>query len=168
MPAVAEQLRRAREERKLDIYQVAEITKIKTDHIRALESGDYNVFAAPVYIRGFIRTYAKVLKLDESQLIADLEAELAQTEKFRELPPLTKKPRGALDFLMLTLSRLNWRVATAVAGAVIVFLLAWIGFRTLRSRNETDPLKNLGPGLHQARPDQSGELLPLPTNGGTK
>src|SRR5881628_753812 len=98
MSTVAELLRTAREEQKLNIYQVAEITKIKTDHLRALEASDYDAFAAPVYIRGFVRTYAKVLKLDETQVVADLEAELGQTQKFRELPPLTKKPRGALDF----------------------------------------------------------------------
>src|SRR5258705_11311017 len=39
MATVAEQLRRAREAQNLNVYQVAEITKIKTDHIRALESG---------------------------------------------------------------------------------------------------------------------------------
>src|SRR5947209_1505842 len=162
MPTVAEQLRCAREAQKLDIYQVAEITKIKTDHIRALESGNYETFSAPVYIRGFVRTYARVLKLDESQVVTDLEAELGQTEKFRELPPLTKKPRGALDFLMLRLSRLNWRVATASVGVIFVILVGWMGFKTLRNRNEADPLKNLGPGLHQSRTGQSGELLPLP------
>ena len=162
MPSVAEQLRCAREEQKLDIYQVAEITKIKTDHIRALESGHYDTFSAPVYIRGFVRTYARVLKLDESQVVADLEAELGQTEKFRELPPLTKKPRGALDFLMLKLSRLNWRIAAGLGGIGFVLLVGWIGFHTLRNRNEADPLKNLGPGLYQSRPEQSGELLPLP------
>src|SRR5882762_1702759 len=98
MVTVSEQLRRAREQQQLDIYQVAEITKIKTDHIRALESGNFDMFSAPVYIRGFVRTYATMLKLDESQIVADLEAELGQTEKFRELPPLTKKKGGALDF----------------------------------------------------------------------
>jgi len=164
MPTVAEQLRRAREEQKLNIYQVAEITKIKTDHLRALESSDYDAFAAPVYIRGFVRTYAKVLKLDETQLVADLEAELGQTKKFRELPPLMGKPRGALDFLMLKLSRLNWRVASVVGGLALVFLIGWISIRTIRNRNAADPLKNLGPGLYQAR-EQTGELLPLPTNG---
>ena len=162
MPSVAEQLRCAREEQKLDIYQVAEITKIKTDHIRALESGHYDTFSAPVYIRGFVRTYARVLKLDESQVVADLEAELGQTEKFRELPPLTKKPRGALDFVMLKLSRLNWRIAAGLGGIGFVLLVGWIGFHTLRNRNEADPLKNLGPGLYQSRPEQSGEILPLP------
>ena len=51
MATVADQLRRAREAQQLNIYQVAEITKIKTDHIRALESGNYDTFSAPVYIR---------------------------------------------------------------------------------------------------------------------
>src|SRR6266446_8543665 len=123
MPTVAEQLQRAREEQQLNIYQVAEITKIKTDHIRALEAGQFDSFSAPVYIRGFVRTYAKILKLDESQVVADLEAQLSQTEKFREPPPLTKKPRGALDLLMLKLSRLNWRIAIGVLAVTLVLLI---------------------------------------------
>jgi cytoskeletal protein RodZ len=164
MPTVAEQLRHAREEQKLNIYQVAEITKIKTDHIRALESGNYDAFSAPVYIRGFVRTYARVLKLDESRVVADLEAELGQTKKFREPPPLTQKPRGALDFLMLKLSRLNWRIAAGLVGVVFVLLAVYLAVRGLRNRDETEPLKNLGPGLYQSKSDQSGELLPLPTN----
>jgi len=168
MPTVAEQLRCAREEQKLDIYQVAEITKIKTDHIRALESGNYDTFSAPVYIRGFVRAYAKVLKLDESQVVADLEAELSQTEKFRELPPLTQKPRGPLDFLMLKLSGLNWRIAAGVAGVVVLLVLGAVGLRSLKTRNEADPLKNLGPGLYHPKADQSGALLPLPTNAAQK
>jgi cytoskeletal protein RodZ len=80
MPTVSEQLRRAREAQNLDIYQVAEITKIKTDHIRALESGNFDVFTAPVYIRGFIRTYATALKLEVPGLLAELDQELGRSE----------------------------------------------------------------------------------------
>ncbi|MGH7954054.1 MAG: helix-turn-helix domain-containing protein, partial [Limisphaerales bacterium] len=50
MPTVAEQLRAAREVQKLTIHQVAEKTKIRTDHVRALEDGNFSVFSAPVYI----------------------------------------------------------------------------------------------------------------------
>src|SRR3989442_410993 len=39
MSTVAEQMRRAREEQSLTVHQVSDITKIKTDHIRALEDG---------------------------------------------------------------------------------------------------------------------------------
>ena len=48
MSTVAEQLRQAREARNLTVQQVAEITKIRTDHVRAVEEGNYDVFSAPV------------------------------------------------------------------------------------------------------------------------
>jgi cytoskeletal protein RodZ len=160
MPTVAEQLRHAREEQKLNIYQVAEITKIKTDHIRALEAGQYDAFSAPVYIRGFVRTYAKALRLDVGTVSATLEAELSRTERFREPPPLMEKPRGALDFLMLQLSKLNWRILGTVAGAGLVLLILFFSLRGCRSRR-SDPLKGLGPGIYQPT-NATGEVLPLP------
>src|SRR3954462_400778 len=138
MATVAEQLRQAREEQNLNIYQVAEITKIKTDHIRALESGTYDSFSAPVYIRGFVRTYAKALKLDVAQVSGDLDAELSKTEKFAEPPPLVERQKGALDFFMLQMSKLNWRILV-VGAAVGLFLVVFIvGFRTCRSRKKND------------------------------
>ena len=160
MPTVAEQLRHAREEQKLNIYQVAEITKIKTDHIRALEAGQYDAFSAPVYIRGFVRTYAKALKLDANAVSTALDAELARTDKFREPPPLMEKPRGTLDFVMLQLSKLNWRILGTVAGAALVLLILFFSLRGCRSRR-SDPLKGLGPGIYQPT-NAAGELLPLP------
>jgi cytoskeletal protein RodZ len=161
MATVSEQLRLAREQQRLDIYQVAEVTKIKTDHIRALESGTFDVFPAPVYIRGFVRTYAGMLKLDVRQVLSELEAELGQSEKFREPPPLTNAPRSPLDFLMLQLSRLNWRIAFGV-GAIILFLILAAAVIRSRSARTSDPLKDLGPGIHQPKPGKSGETLPVP------
>jgi cytoskeletal protein RodZ len=55
MPTVAEQLRAARETKKLTVQQVADKTKIRTDHVRALEDGNFSVFSAPVYIRGSVK-----------------------------------------------------------------------------------------------------------------
>jgi len=161
MVTVSEQLRRAREAQQLDIYQVAEITKIKTDHIRALESGNFDIFSAPVYIRGFIRTYASMLKLDVPQLLADLEAELGQNEKFREPPPLTNRPRGILDYLTLWFSRMNWRIAVALIGLLIFLVVSVIAIKS-RTRKQDNPLKDLGPGLYQPPKGSSGETLPLP------
>lgn len=161
MATVSEQLRVGREQQQLDVYQVAEITKMKTDHIRALESGVFDVFPAPVYIRGFVRTYATMLKLNVPQVLADLDGELGQTEKFREPPPLTNDPRSPLDFLMLQLTKLNWRIAFGL-GAVIIFLILAVAVIRSRSAKSEDPLKNLGPGVYQPKPAKSGETLPLP------
>jgi len=162
MATVSEQLRQAREQQHLDIYQVAESTKIKTDHIRALESGNFDVFSAPVYIRGFIRTYATMLKLDVPRLLSDLDSELGQSEKFRELPPLTNTPRSPVDFLMLQLSRLNWRILFGIGAGIVFLILAAAVIRSKASK-PADPLKDLAPGQHKAAPGKSGETLPLPT-----
>ena len=161
MATVAEQLRRAREEQNLNVYQVAEITKIKTDHIRALEAGTYDSFSAPVYIRGFVRTYAKALKLDVVKITGDLESELSKTEKFAEPPPLMEREKNPVDFFMLQLSKLNWKMLVPVAVLAVLLIGMVAGFRACRHRKvPEDPLKDLGPGLYQ--PKQAGDKLPLP------
>ena len=101
MSTVAEQLRAAREARKLTIEQVADATKIRTDHIRALEQGNFNAFSAIIYIRGSVKNYATVLKLDVPQILAALDAELKGTEKFSEPPPLVEQRKNLLDHLAL-------------------------------------------------------------------
>ena len=164
MPTVAEQLRRAREAQRLTVYQVAEITKLKTDHVRALEEGNFDAFSAPVYIRGFVRTYANVLKLQVPSIMETLDAELAKTEKFREPPPLGGQAHGWLDYWMLQLSKVNWRLVTPVFALAILVALALWGVRAWQGRQTKNPLDSLGPGLYQPSTNTVGDTLPLPTN----
>ncbi len=162
MSTVAEQLRQAREARHLTIEQVAEITKIRTDHLRALEEGNFNVFSAPVYIRGFVRSLSTLLKLDVPQVMAALDAELGQTSKFAEPPPLSERPKGLMDIVMLQLSQLDWRKGLVALAVLVVLgggILSWLAWRHYRT---TDPLKGLQPGLYQPTQHYSGETLPLP------
>lgn len=160
MSTVAEQLRLAREEKKLTVYQVAEVTKIRTDHIRALEDGNFNVFSAPVYIRGFVRTYATLLKLDTPQIITALDDELSRNDKFRDLPPLMEQTGGALNFITLQLSKLNRRTVRTIAIALVALLVILLVVALVHSHKSSDPLANLQPATYQ--PAQSGETLPLP------
>ena len=73
--------------------------------MRALEEGNYDAFSAPVYIRGFVRNYAKFLKLESEPIMAQLETELGQSDKFSDHPSPAHAPRGVLDMGMLYLSR---------------------------------------------------------------
>lgn len=165
MPTVAEQLHEARETKKLTVQQVAEITKMRTDHLRALEEGNYEIFSAPVYIRGFVRSYSTLLKLDVPKVMADLEAELGQTQKFSEPPPLSKEPRGVVDFFMLQLSKLDWRKTVITVGVLVLLAVLalsvciWLMFH---QKQAADPLKGLKPGVYQSSPGASGETLPVP------
>src|SRR5262245_47143750 len=122
MPTVAELLRQGREDQKLTVQQLGEITKIRTDHLRAPEEGNYELFDAPVYIRGFVRTCAGVLKLDVKEIMAALDKELARTQHLAEPPPLSPEAGGPLDFVMLQLSRVDWR--RGLLGVVLVAAVA--------------------------------------------
>jgi cytoskeletal protein RodZ len=161
MSSVSDRLREAREALGLNIYQVADITKIRTDHIRALEEGRFDAFAAPVYVRGFIRTYAKLLRLDLEEIATALDAELSQDPRLVEPSSLGGGRRGFVDLLMLQLSKVNWWIAIPT---IVLLLLAGGGiaaYRLWSDYRSHDPLANLGPGLYQ--PPQGGDVLPLPS-----
>jgi cytoskeletal protein RodZ len=163
MPTVAEQLRQGREAMKLDIQQVAEATKLKTDQIRALEEGNYHYFSAAVYLHGSVRTYARLLKLDSPKLISQLDAELSGGKKFAEDLPAPARKKSGLDSVMLLLSRLNWVWAAIVIVLALVIFGGVAGYRALKNHQQRDPLKKLGNGMYQS-PESQGDVLPLPTN----
>lgn len=57
-------LRRLRESCDASVAEVAAITKISKRYLRALEENDYGELPAAVYVRGFVREYARALGMD--------------------------------------------------------------------------------------------------------
>lgn len=162
MSSVAEQLRQAREDQGLSLHDLAELTKIRSDHLEALEQANYDPFPAPVYIRGSVRTCACVLRLDVEAVLNALDAELAKSPEFSEPPSLTGERRGPLDWVTYQLSRVNWRLAGA-AGLVLLVLIGLVwGWRTGVRRWREDPLSRLGPGIYRPSAIGEGDLLALP------
>src|SRR5436190_10480805 len=142
MSTVGQQLRTAREARNLTIQEVAEATKIRSDHLRALEEETYDVFSAPVYIRGFIRTYATFLKLDAKKLVEEVKTSLAGSEKHRENPSFSPSKKSFLNVAMYQVSKVNWRiglplvlVAALLLGAFFA-IKAWSLHRSKESNTE--------------------------------
>lgn len=151
---------------KLDVQQVVEATKLKTDQVRALEQGNYDYFTAPVYLRGSVRTYATLLKLDSPKLLAQLDSELTSSKKFADQVPAAARKRGGVDWLMLFVSR-NWGIAAIIIVVAVIALGGAAIYRAWQHRKTSDPLKELGAGVYQpAQP--SGETLPIPATTNVK
>lgn len=162
MPTVGEQLRTAREARKLRVQDVAQATNLRTDHIIALEEGNYAPFPAPVYIRGSVRTYAKLLKLDVMPIMEALSAELSQDKLRDERSPGRRHRRGVLDFLALQLSRFGWK-RTAILLIILALIALFLWIRAARAGEaEKDPLADLPPPIYQPLKSTEGAYLPLP------
>lgn len=72
---VGERLALARSNQELSVEQVAGQLKWSVRQIAEIEAGHYSVFPDMLTVRGFVRTYAKILKIDSTVLLQDIEAE---------------------------------------------------------------------------------------------
>jgi cytoskeletal protein RodZ len=70
MPALGDEFRSAREARGLTLSDVGEKIHIRSVYLNAIETEDWKAIGAPVYVRGFLRTYARFLGLDGEAAIA--------------------------------------------------------------------------------------------------
>lgn len=71
-------LREARERLGMSVHDVAERTKFAPRQVEALEANDFAHLPQTTFLRGFVRSYARVLQLDEVALIAALPGEPAK------------------------------------------------------------------------------------------
>ncbi|GAC1307649.1 MAG: helix-turn-helix domain-containing protein [Vulcanimicrobiaceae bacterium] len=118
MPGLGDEFRAAREARHLSLADVSEQIHIREVYLQSLENGDPS-FAASVYVKGFIRTYARFLGLDSEACVAHFGALGAATPQ-----PLATAPRTPLERDRPGSTPWLW-----LAGAAAAVLIAFVGFK---------------------------------------
>jgi cytoskeleton protein RodZ len=109
-------LSQARQAQSLTTADVARRLKLSVWQVEALESGRYQQLPGAVFVRGFIRNYARLLKLDPEELVHAATGLLPQSAPRPETPPSRDTPFPAAG---------TWRWRRfAVAAAVIVAVLS--------------------------------------------
>lgn len=91
MQTIGERLEEARKRKGISIREAAEHTKIRGDYLQKFEANTFDIDLPALYIRGFIRTYARYLELDPERLAGDVDAALARDGK-----PARREHREAL------------------------------------------------------------------------
>ncbi len=100
MAGFGEKLRRERELRGISLDQIATATKISTRMLKALEDEKFDLLPGGIFNKGFIRSYAKFLGIDEEQAVADYVAATGPEEPINNLPQITdipERPARQLD-----------------------------------------------------------------------
>jgi cytoskeleton protein RodZ len=110
-------LAQAREELDLTVADVARHLKISPAQVEALEAGAYERLPGRVFVRGFLRNYAKLLGVDPLPLLKSIEPEMPQPVPMRESPPSEEvvMPRG---------EGAGWILYAGIVAVVIVAGLA--------------------------------------------
>src|ERR1700761_4143521 len=76
MKTVGKQLQEARLAKNWTPEMASRETKIKVERVKDLEGDDYSHFNNATYARGFVRTYARALGLDEYKILRQLDNKL--------------------------------------------------------------------------------------------
>ncbi len=69
MDSIGDFFKQVRETKGLTVDEVASKTRIRTDFVKALEEGNFAKLPDQVFARGFVRSYARSLGLDEEDAI---------------------------------------------------------------------------------------------------
>ena len=135
MKTVGKQLEEARLAKNWTPELASRETKIKVDRLRDLEADDYSHFASPTYARGFVRTYARALGLDEYRILRQLDNKLPDDDSANMvtetgvayLPETTMPPRAAhRDYTGLYIVMALGAVVT-LAIVVVLFKVYQVG-----------------------------------------
>lgn len=78
-------LKAARENVGLTREQLAKRSRLTLNNIQALEENDWQVLPALVYVRGFIRIYAREVGIEAKQAIRLLDICLAEEQEAKEM-----------------------------------------------------------------------------------
>ncbi|MEW6514403.1 MAG: helix-turn-helix domain-containing protein [Pseudomonadota bacterium] len=115
--SVGRQLRVAREAAQLSLDEVANSLKFSPRQIEALEADNYDALPGATIVRGFVRSYARLLRLDADDLLRQLEPVIPSMPA-EVRPPgnmgIASQPRGVRELSPLVTVALVLLLAAAM------------------------------------------------------
>lgn len=91
---LGERLNKLRSEKRITLGEVSRSTRIQIKYLEYLEDGRFEKLPADVYVKGFIRSYAQYLGMDENYLIRLYEREKEIHKNVKKEDPKTPPWRG--------------------------------------------------------------------------
>lgn len=156
----------AREALGLSIDTVAQQLKLAPRQVRALEEGDYTHLPGRTFVRGFIRSYARLVRLDPDQVLGALGT--GTTEQPLEAPALQQTAPTMGELPTAEHSKAGWmRWAIPLTLAAVVAAAAvyeWL--RPSDMTHSTGATASPENSAIPARGDKSVTSLPNPVTSG--
>jgi cytoskeleton protein RodZ len=114
---VGKALREARERLGLSVNDVANRIKFAPRQIEWLEADDYVRLPEAAFVRGFVRSYARLVELDPAQLISGLPSSYVKTESVQDVKSVNVPMPTAL-------SARRYNIILLATGLIIAVLVA--------------------------------------------
>lgn len=142
-------LKKEREIRNISLEKICLSTKIKEHHLKAIEEDRYELLPHPLYVKGYLKSYARHLALDEKNILGLYENYLKSL-----LPPeppalVTETPPPKKNIRSLSLSSL-----IIVAFLSISLFIAYLLYDPPSETPLTSPLFSVSPATAIQREEE--------------
>lgn len=143
-----EYLKREREQREVPLSRIAESTRVPIKFLEALEADDVDTLPHPTFVKGYIKSYCKVLGLDETDAVLRYELFLREksdrTEDEEAAGEARKKPLHRLAPSRMSEGPSSsgsgpFSVRYIVTAAVVLVAVAIVYYYTTSSKKTAAP-----------------------------
>jgi cytoskeletal protein RodZ len=130
---VGELLRRTREEQKLSLDEVNKHTKISIETLRSLEQDDIETFESEAYLKGFLKNYARFLKLEMDVVLMTLDRQRGRMN-------LGKGTLWDIEETMKEEKLRSPRLLSRVLVPILIVIIVILSFLYIREHNQVKKL----------------------------
>ena len=113
-----ERLQAARIKKGLSVEDVANRMHLSTSILEAIEENNFDEITAPIFVKGYLRAYARIVALSEDEMIEQY------LEMYSEEDPPISSTSNVVPELSSTDARIKWTTYFVIA-LLAVFLAAW-------------------------------------------
>jgi len=122
-PSPGQKLMKIREELGLSHSRVADALHMTAHYVKALENDEYDKLPGKTFIKGYIRSYAKLLNTDVDEVMRCYEQYVAALEENEESEANVIRAKKAYD------QNIRWTICAALIIVLVVSLSYWLSTR---------------------------------------
>ncbi len=125
---LGQKLEAARKRKKFTLEEVEEATKIRARYLKAMEDDNYRRLPGPVYLSGFLTSYAEFLGLSVDEVVKQYKAESGIVKKISQ--PKGFRPANELRELGFAITPKTVIIVLVAIG--VIGLFGYIGWQVKR------------------------------------
>ena len=137
--SVGQVLREAREAQNITLEDVAMRLRLMHRQVEAMETDDFGSLGQPVFARGFVRNYARLMGLQPEPLLARMEGAPAEPTPVAPVEPPMPNSWLTSPWLILFL------LGVLVVVAVPISLYWWLNSDAEETQHAVIPMKQVSP-----------------------
>ena len=130
MKTVGQILQAARNGQKIDLKDVARITKIRSNFLAAIEADDYAQLPSGTVAKGFIRNYSEFLGLHPESVQAVFRRDFAENDQGQIVPRGLSQPVSEVSV---------WTPPTTLIAGITLVFTVFVGYLFFQYLNLTGP-----------------------------